>query len=272
MGRYRLVAMGPSSVKSAPYDRGFYRSIESGSERAARRVLPLVFDLVRPQSVVDLGCGDGSWLSVCRELGIEEVLGLDGPWVDPTRLKIPADRFQPVDLTGPTTTLPRFDLSMSLEVAEHLPAEAAPTFVERLTTLAPVVFFAAAVPGQGGTGHVNEQWADYWSELFAARGYRIVDAIRPELWGDDEVESWYLQNSFLYVSDEAIEASPRLGEAADAGLRWPARIVHPRLLQRVADQPELTLGQHLRRLPQAARVTWGNRLDAFRHRAAARRS
>jgi SAM-dependent methyltransferase len=263
--------MGPSRVKSAPYDRGFYRSIESGSERAARRVLPVVFDLVKPQSVVDLGCGDGSWLSVCRELGIGEILGLDGPWVDPAGLKIPADRFQPVDLAGPTTALPRFDLAMSLEVAEHLPGSAAPAFVDRLTSLAPVVFFAAAVPGQGGTGHVNEQWADYWSDLFAARGYRVVDAVRPELWDDDEIESWYLQNSFLYVSDEAIEASPRLAEAVAAGLRWPARTVHPRLLQRVADQPELTLGQHLRRLPQATRTTWANRLDALRHRADARR-
>jgi SAM-dependent methyltransferase len=265
--------MGSASVRSAPYDRDFYRSIESGSERAARRVLPLLLDLVEPRSVVDLGCGDGSWLSVCRELGVDDVRGLDGPWVDPAGLKIPADRFQAVDLTGPGTSfadLPRFDLAMSLEVAEHLPASAAAAFVERLTTLAPVVFFAAAVPGQGGTGHVNEQWADYWAERFAVHGYRLVDAVRSRLWDDQDVEAWYLQNSFLYVSDEAAGRSPKLAEAVAAGVPWPLRMVHPRLLQMVAEQPDLTLGRHLRRLPQAARVTWTNRLASMRHRVASR--
>lgn len=247
------------------YDAAFYRHIGTGSERSARRLLPVVFDLVAPRSCVDLGCGEGSWLSVCQELGAAEVLGLDGSWVDPQALKIPSSAFRAVDLAGELPVLPRFDLAMSLEVAEHLPGSAASAFVDRLTALAPAVLFAAAVPGQGGTGHVNEQWSDYWIDLFAARGFRVVDVIRPAFWDDgDDLEPWYVQNTFLFVADEVAGRSPQLAAAVDAGLRLPARVVHPRVLDVVAAQADLTLGRHLRRLPAAAGVTLGNRLAPMR--------
>jgi hypothetical protein len=39
-----------------------------------------------------------------------------------------------------------------------------------------MVLFSAAIPAQGGTGHVNERWPGYSRALFAARGYRIERA------------------------------------------------------------------------------------------------
>jgi len=144
-----------------PYTPAFFQAISDGSTRSARAVVPLLMSLVRPKSVVDVGCGWGKWLTVFREAGVKDVLGIDGPYVDPARTDLAANEFIPHDLTQPLTVKRRFDLAVSLEVAEHLPPEAADGFVSLLASLAPVVAFSAAIPGQGGTGHRNERWPDY---------------------------------------------------------------------------------------------------------------
>ena len=113
-------------------------------------MVPLVLQLLPVRSVVDVGCGDGSWLVVFRKLGVKEILGIDGEYVDPGLLQIPQDCFQAFDLAKPFSLGRVFDLAVSLEVAEHLPAECAPGFVECLTRLAPSVLFSAAIPFQGG--------------------------------------------------------------------------------------------------------------------------
>jgi 2-polyprenyl-3-methyl-5-hydroxy-6-metoxy-1,4-benzoquinol methylase len=155
-----------------PYTNDYYDALREGARRSARVVVPLVLGLVPARSVIDVGCGRGTWLAVFRAHGVEEVRGVDGDYVDRGRLEIPADRFEAHDLTRPLRPAGRFDLAVSLEVAEHLPAEAADAFVGSLTLLAPVVLFSAAAPYQGGEGHVNERWPAYWAGRFAARGVR----------------------------------------------------------------------------------------------------
>jgi hypothetical protein len=56
---------------------------------------------------------------------------------------------------GPTARK-RFDLAISLEVAEHLPEGSAGALVSTLIEAAPVVVFSAAIKGQSGTNHINE--------------------------------------------------------------------------------------------------------------------
>ena len=209
-------------MSEGAYGEAFFRFIDAAALRSARRVVPRVLEIVRPARVVDVGCGQGAWLSVFREHGVEEVLGVDGEWVDPERLLIPRERFrhrdlrQPLDLEGP------FDLAVSLEVAEHLPPESADGFVDSLGRLAPVVLFSAAIPCQGGVGHLNEQWPDYWAERFARRGFVAADVLRRELWEDGEVAWWYAQNALLFVKEE------RLAELPGLAATPPARLVHPR--------------------------------------------
>jgi hypothetical protein len=65
-----------------------------------------------------------------------------------------------------TTDIRTFDLAICLEVAEHLPPEAAEGFIDSLTRLAPVVLFSAAITFQVGNQHLNGQWPDYWATLF----------------------------------------------------------------------------------------------------------
>jgi hypothetical protein len=156
------------------------------------------------------------------------VRGLDGPWVDPARLSIDPDCFQAADLENPPAMGRRFDLVTSFEVAEHLPPRAAEPFVEYLTGLGDVVAFSAAIPLQGGTSHLNEQWQDYWSNLFAARDYVAFDVVRPKIWLNSNVEFWYRQNLIVYIAAERAGRFPH--EPTDAVLP----LVHPDLLLRQA--------------------------------------
>ncbi len=210
------------------YTSEFYRKQAGGSLQSARAIAPVLMELVKPRSVVDVGCGVGPWLLAFSELGIEDFWGIDGDYVDRQALLIPPDRFAATDLSRPFTAPRTYDLALSLEVAEHLPETSAAVFVESLTRLAPAVYFSAAIPGQGGTSHQNEQWPDYWSELFARRGYAAADCIRRRFWHDPGVEFWYSQNGILYVDRSRM----RPGQLTQKDIDWgapPPRLVHPQL-------------------------------------------
>lgn len=227
------------------YDHGFYADLENTALPSARKIVPMLRQWFPIRSAVDAGCGDGSWLSVIAETGTEKVLGLDGPWVDTAQLKIGQDSFrrcridEKIDAGGE-----RFDLAISLEVAEHLPAGRAAGFVKELCGLAPVVLFSAAVPGQGGHHHVNEQWPAYWADLFAKNGYHAIDAIRPAVWDDPSVCWWYKQNCLLFASTAAMEDNPSLAAAAKNGT--PMALVHPDLFGQAVRRGEPSFGKWLK--------------------------
>src|SRR5687767_12876960 len=107
------------------YNPTYYRYINQGSLQSARVLLPLVTRHFRVRSVADFGAGQGAWLSVWQDLGATDVIGLDGEYVRREGLLIPPDRFVASDLTKPVRLNRRFDLVQSLEVAEHLPPQAA---------------------------------------------------------------------------------------------------------------------------------------------------
>lgn len=217
-------------VSTSAYGEWFYAGQQDGSRRSAERVLPLVFDLVRPASVVDVGCGTGSWLATAQHLGVDEILGVDGPWVSPEALHIPPQCFMKQDLSSPLRLDRRFDLAMCMEAAEHFDESRADSLVADLCAMSDVVLFSAAIPGQTGTDHRNEQWPPYWRERFEQWGYELVDCLRTRLWDDHAIEPWYAQNALLYVSGERLAADERLREAAAENGRMPLCTVHPGVL------------------------------------------
>jgi SAM-dependent methyltransferase len=212
-------------------------------------------DLVRPGSVLDVGCGHGTWLAAFVRAGATTIAGVDGPHVAPGDLEIPTDAFEPHDLTAPLALGRTFDLVVSLEVGEHLPAAVAPAFVASLVAHAPVVLFSAAIPFQGGAGHVNERWPSYWAELFARHGYEPFDVVRPAVWSDPNVAFWYAQNTVLYADRDHLPEGLR-GRAA-ASLDH-LDLVHPALHLRANTAPRgraapPSLSRLLREVPGAAR-------------------
>ncbi len=218
-------------MSDLPYDARYFDAQVEGALRSARALVPILLELVEPASVVDVGCGRGAWLCAFQECGVSEVRGVDGAYVEREKLLVAPERFTAADLRRPEQLTGRYDLALCLEVAEHLPASVAPELVAALTRLSPVVVFSAAIPGQSGTEHVNEQWPEYWDGLFAERSYRLVDVIRPRVYGDSRIEWWYRQNMVLYASAEGLAKWPRLAGAGDGGvprLEW----VHVDILRR----------------------------------------
>jgi hypothetical protein len=186
------------------YSRRFYATRQGGSSSSAETIVPLLLAQFKARSVVDVGCGIGLWLDIFRRHGIEDVQGYDGPYVPTDMLRIPKERFVGTDLKALHALPRRYDIACSLEVAEHLPESCALDFIGLLTAAAPVVLFSAAVPHQGGTDHVNEQWQSYWSRLFAKKGYLTLDCIRPALLGDQRVDWWYRQNILVYCAPDHV--------------------------------------------------------------------
>jgi hypothetical protein len=177
-----------------------YSKEKDGSLLSAKVVVPLLLRDFPCSSVIDVGCGIGTWLKVFDESGVHDYVGYDGDHVTREMLLIPWDRFRSADLRFALSIERRYDVACSLEVAEHLPSDAALTLVETLTKAAPVVLFSAAVPGQPGPGHINMQWQDYWADRFAEHGYKPIDLLRPQIWGDDRVCWWYQQNAIVYCA------------------------------------------------------------------------
>jgi len=176
-------------------------------------------------SILDVGCGTGTWLKVANDLGIMEILGIDGVEIAPEDLKISPDRFIRYDLTSQINLNKHFDMLFCLEVAEHLPEEYAGNLIDTLTTHSDFIVFSAAIPGQDGQNHLNEQWPNYWQELFLRKGYYPSEILRNIFWNNDKVEWWYKQNMLIFAP-KSVLSGLNLEIATEV-----KSIVHPELLK-----------------------------------------
>jgi len=164
---------------------------------AAQAFIPILFEFIQPSSVIDIGCGLGTWLKVFIDRGVSDILGIDSFNVDATLLEIPLENFIEHDLREPLFLEKKYDLSLCLEVGEHLPKEKANNLIDLLTTYSDTILFSAALPFQSGQNHVNEQPFSYWVEKFNNKGFIVDDLFRERIWDDDRIDWWYRQNLFL---------------------------------------------------------------------------
>ncbi len=228
--------MERQSVAGSPtaYGGNWFESRMAGALASPQRVVPLLIELAGPRSVLDVGCGPGTWLEEFIGQGVDDVVGIEGDWLDTSVARVPADKLVLHDVTTPLDLGRSFDLAVSLEVGEHIPEAAATELVQTLTRHADVVVFSAAAPLQGGTHHVNERWPGYWTDLFAARGFVSIDVLRPRIWLDEQIAWYYRQNMFLAVRGEALSRYPSLrAEYERAGGRV-LPLVHPDRYVRLA--------------------------------------
>ncbi len=173
---------------------------------AAKQILPFLLKLNPVNSILDIGCGIGTWLAVAQGLGVKETIGVDGVDLTQDELKIPVNHFIKSDLTVPINLDKNFDMVLCLEVAEHLPEKYAKTLIDTLTHHSDFIIFSAATPGQGGQNHLNEQWPDYWQKLFLNNGYYPSEILRNYFWNNKEIEWWYRQNIIIYAPKAVLSA------------------------------------------------------------------
>jgi hypothetical protein len=168
---------------------------------------------------------------------VQDIVGLDGYYVDKNLLEIPASAFHEADLRQPLHLDRSFEIAISIEVAEHLPESRSVSFVEDLTRLAPVVLFSAAIPRQGGTDHINEQWQSYWAAIFAHYGFVTCDVLRPLLWNNAKIARWYRQNMLLFCCRDFLLEVPRLTARQDDTM--PLSVVHPQQYLEIWDEVDV---------------------------------
>ena len=190
------------------YDAVFYAYQREGSLRSAQAVIPHVIRTLSTASVLDVGCGAGAWLVACRTHGVRDYIGVDGDYVDRSLLLVEPSQFLARNIAAPFDIARQFDLVMCLEVGEHIPTAASATLVDNIVRHGRHVLFSAAVPGQGGEDHINEQPYGFWRDLFAKRGYRLFDFVRPLIRNDRRIEPWYRYNVLFFCRDDAIAALP----------------------------------------------------------------
>jgi SAM-dependent methyltransferase len=196
------------------------------NQQASAKLCSYINSLFHPESVLDVGCGTGNFLASFKSLGAKRVLGLDGDWVDRDQRSqfLSDDEFKCVDLKRPQALSETFSLTLCLEVAEHLPSEAANDLIDLLCSSTDIVVFSAAIPWQPGQNHINLKWPEEWATLFRKKGMLVSDQIRYKLWDDDGIPWWYRQNIFIAYRDSAI---PKV-EFPPTEKLLP--LVHPKLL------------------------------------------
>jgi hypothetical protein len=91
----------PKASVSEYYGDGFYKSQMDGSSSSARRFVDHLSLIFEPRSVVDLGCGRGTWPQAFKACGAERVVGFDGSWNRQDNMVDQSIAFFSVDLNKP---------------------------------------------------------------------------------------------------------------------------------------------------------------------------
>lgn len=176
------------------YDAHFYEENAKVALAAARAMLPWVLLRTGAKSVIDVGCGSAAWLSMAKFLECQ-IHGVDGHTPE-SHLLIDLSEFEQRDISH-GIDCSGYDLAICLEVGEHLPEVSAVALVAGLCK-ATYVLWSAAVPGQRGVDHINEQWQSWWDRHFLANNYCGSDEIRRVFWDCEDVAPFYRQNMSVY--------------------------------------------------------------------------
>ena len=212
------------------YDKKFFDVSRQGMQDSAAALVPILcayLNIDKDSVVLDVGCGEGWWAKEFATHRGCTVRGIDSSGADIA----PGVPVREHDLRTPIPDeVSGFDFVVCLEVAEHLPAKRAESFIAELCGLAgEAVIFYAAIPGQGGTGHVNEQWPRYWAHLFNNQDFIVTGAFRQLIWEDERIENWYRQNLLIATpSSKFCRLPPELCGTMDCPIPDPPLpLVHP---------------------------------------------
>lgn len=238
------------------YTQKFYNNQYKKSLQSAEQVIPFIMGLISPASIVDIGCGIGTWLKPFIDRGVTDVIGVDGDYINKDKLCIPKEKFFSMDLKKPIYLERKFDLAISLEVAEHIPDEFANQFVKGLTDLSGVVLFSAAIPFQGGTNHLNEQWQSYWAVIFQEYGFTPINYIREKIWNNKNVLSWYKQNIVMYINNDLLKKQDLFKNCSIINNFSLLDCVHPETLLNVMLVNKITISQILHTVRAFPNALW----------------
>jgi hypothetical protein len=190
---------------------------------SAEKVVSILFDIFKPKSVIDVGCGTGLLLKHFQKKG-STIMGYEGKWINKDLIEdnisnnlVKIIDFEQLDFIN----IKESELCICLEVAEHISFEQAEIFVNFITLHSKLIIFSAAIPYQGGFNHINEQWSDFWDLKFSKFGYVKYDILRPILWDQDLITWPHKQNMVVYLHNSEIEMAKQLRKMEVNNLKNP---------------------------------------------------
>ncbi len=191
------------------YNEKFHANRDKITRHTAECVINILLDVLPPpiHSACDVGGAIGTWIDVIKQKSTDEIfkgLVLDGDYINRKDILVDEAEFLQCDLEKEIRLNERFDLVICLEVAEHLKKERAEGFIDDLTRLGDCILFSAAIPGQGGEGHINEQPLSYWLHIFEEKGYEAFDVIRPNIQYEEKIPFWYKNNIIVYCKRNSV--------------------------------------------------------------------
>ncbi len=224
------------------------QDMETLKRLQAFEIVSVLRRMFNPHKVADVGCGTASLLAEFKRNGVV-VHGYDGKWVNKNFLfqNISTNEFTEIDLEHRLEIHERYDLVLCLEVAEHLSEARAASLVNDLCKASDTVIFSAAVPGQGGQNHINEQWIDYWISKFEDNGFQFHDVLKSQWWENNNILWWYRQNMVVF-SKKSIEFSAEVERSRN----YLSHVIHPVLFTTITDFREKNaIKRHIRGLYKA---------------------
>lgn len=178
------------------YKPELYEKIKNNGYNYAKIIIPKLQENIDITSVLDIGCGGASFLHGCNDLGLE-IFGVDGEHVE-SSLQVDKSKVVVANLEEPFNLNRKFDLCVSMEVAEHLDEQYADVFVDSICNHSDNVLFSAAKVGQPGIHHVNCQPLEYWMEKFESRGYTHISDTSDWIRSNGNIYNWYRKNSMFF--------------------------------------------------------------------------
>jgi SAM-dependent methyltransferase len=155
---------------------------EHGLMNAPGVVAALTETFPSAHSYLDVGAGSGAFSAEVHRRG-KKVIACENSRASRRMAKKQGVDCRRFDLNAdpPSEIDEQFDLAFCFEVAEHLPPALGKRLVTFMCENARVIVFTAAHPGQGGTGHINEQPKAYWIERFRDCGFTLDESATQSL-------------------------------------------------------------------------------------------
>jgi len=171
-------------------------------DRDVEQFCRVLWERLEPESVADVGCGQGVYLECFQALGVKCMLGIEG--TDNALKDAVVPFIVKHDLRVPFSHPQQYDLVLSIEVAEHIHGAHAGTLVTTIVDLCRPgghIVLTAAPPGQEGNHHINLQPREYWIRKFSNRGCAYQEQLSMEISSGLDLQGlhWVKRNLMIFM-------------------------------------------------------------------------
>jgi SAM-dependent methyltransferase len=151
------------------------------------KIIDRIIQEFHPQTILDVGCGTGISLEYFLQKNIDAI-GIENSRLAINKSPV-SEKIIRHNLKREMNLKRKFDLVWCFEVIEHIHPRFEPIFLNTLIRHSDRIIISAAIPGQGGHGHFNEQLPEYWVKRFSALRFKLNEDMTECLKNIDEMHA-----------------------------------------------------------------------------------